>query len=45
MKAFEMEAHYRDREGIESILRSLPWREISLEVDPSGLQTFVRAVK
>jgi len=45
MKAFEMEAHYRDREDIESILRSLPWKKIELEVDPSGLQTFVRAVK
>ena len=45
MKAFEMEAHYRDRSAIERILRSLPWREITLEVDPSGLQTFVRVVK
>jgi hypothetical protein len=45
MKAFEMKAHYRDKEQIEAILRTLPWKKIELEVDESGLQTFVRAVK
>lgn len=45
MKAFEMEAHYRDRERIEEIFRALPWSELDFELDPSGLQTFVRARK
>lgn len=45
MRAFEMEAHYRTRRDIEAILRTLPWREIHFEAHPSGLQTFVRAVK
>lgn len=45
MKAFEMEAHYRDRGRIESLLRTLPWRSIQLEHDPTGLQTLVVAVK
>lgn len=45
MKAFEMKAHYRDGRQIEAILKTLPWRKISLETDESGLQTFVRAVK
>lgn len=45
MKAFEMEAHYRDQAQIEAILRTLPWKRIELERDESGLQTFVRAAK
>jgi cyclopropane fatty-acyl-phospholipid synthase-like methyltransferase len=45
MKAFEMEAHYRDRARVEEIFRALPWSELKLELDPSGLQTFVRARK
>jgi len=45
MKAFEMEAYYRGKDQIEAILRTLPWEKIELEVDESGLQTFVRAVK
>lgn len=45
MKAFEMEAHYRNKEQIEAILRTLPWKQIDLEIDESGLQTFVRAIK
>lgn len=45
MKAFEMEARYRRKGQIEAILRTLPWKRIELEMDESGLQTFVRAVK
>jgi cyclopropane fatty-acyl-phospholipid synthase-like methyltransferase len=45
MKAFEMEAHYRDQIRVEEIFRALPWSELDLELDPSGLQTFVRARK
>lgn len=45
MRAFEMKAHYRSRENLECVLRSLPWSELVFEHDETGLQTFVRAMK
>ena len=30
---------------LESILRSLPWKRLVLARDPTGLQTFVTAIK
>lgn len=45
MKAFEMEAHYRDKQRTEAILRRHPWRELNFASDATGLQTFVLARK
>ncbi|MDB6079725.1 MAG: hypothetical protein JWO82_3472 [Akkermansiaceae bacterium] len=45
MRAFEMKAHYRGRGQLERILRLLPWRELVIEKDETGLQSLVRGVK
>jgi SAM-dependent methyltransferase len=41
----ELVTIYRDQGELERILRGLPWRRLMLTHDPSGLQTFVTAVK
>jgi SAM-dependent methyltransferase len=41
----ELVTIYRDHGELERILRGLPWRRLVLSRDPSGLQTFVTAVK
>jgi len=45
LRTFELQTHYRSELQLGAILRSLPWSRVELEVDPGGLQTFVRAVK
>ncbi len=41
----ELVTNYRDHVELERILQRLPWRRLVLSDDPSGLQTFVAAVK
>jgi hypothetical protein len=45
MRTFELKAHYRSSDHVRAILETLPWQKLEMEVDPSGLQTFIRAVK
>jgi SAM-dependent methyltransferase len=41
----ELVTIYRDHGELERILQGLPWRRLVFSHDPSGLQTFVTAVK
>lgn len=41
----ELVTHYRQGNEVESLLRRLPWTQLELTVDPTGLQTFVTATK
>ena len=41
----ELVTHYRQADDVESLLRRLPWTQLDLTVDPTGLQTFVTATK
>lgn len=41
----ELVTHYRHAGDVESLLRRLPWTQLELTVDPTGLQTFVTATK
>ena len=41
----ELVTHYRHVSEVESLLRRLPWTQLELTVDPTGLQTFVIATK
>lgn len=45
LRMAELVAIYRDQGELERILRVLPWKRLVLSQDPSGLQTFVTAVK
>jgi hypothetical protein len=41
----ELVTTYRGADELERILRTLPWSRLDVTRDPSGLQTFVAAVK
>jgi len=43
LRVIELETTYRPRAHLESILGTLPWRDVTYVVDPSGLQTFAVA--
>jgi len=45
LDAFELRTHYRDSTQLGALLQTLPWRNLQLTVDPTGLQTFVLAEK
>jgi hypothetical protein len=45
LRIAELVTIYRDQSELERILRGFPWRRLVLSRDPSGLQTFVTAVK
>jgi hypothetical protein len=40
----ELLPHYRTAAQIEQTFRMLPWRDVRVETDVSGLQAFVTAV-
>ena len=41
----ELLPYYRTADQLATILRGFNWRAVGLEVDETGLQTFVVAVK
>jgi SAM-dependent methyltransferase len=45
LRAFELHTHYRSAEQLEALLRELPWSQVHVRRDPTGLQAFARAVK
>jgi SAM-dependent methyltransferase len=45
LRIIDLPTTYRPKPHLESILGCLPWRRVTYEVDPTGLQTFVTAVK
>jgi hypothetical protein len=45
LRMAELLTNYRGPGELEPILRSLPWRRLVLSRDPTGLQTFVTAIK
>jgi len=47
LRAMELETNYRDQEALERIFSATGkrWGNLCFSVDPSGLQTFVRAVR
>ena len=45
LRMVELLPHYRTANQLEQILRGFKWRALVLEVDETGLQTFVNAVK
>lgn len=47
LRAMELETNYRDREALDRVFAATGkrWDRIDFEVDASGLQTFVRAVR
>jgi hypothetical protein len=45
LRMAELLTHYREPGELEPILRSQPWRRLVLARDPTGLQTFVTAIK
>lgn len=45
LNAFEMRAQYRSEADMRSIFSELPWQEVKLSQDETGLQTFVIARK
>ena len=45
LRVIDLETRYRAQPHVASILGRLPWRTVSYRVDPTGLQTFVVAVK
>lgn len=45
LRAFEFQIHYRSQGEVASLLETLPWKTVRYTVDPSGLQTFILAVK
>jgi SAM-dependent methyltransferase len=45
MRAFELYTQYRTADKLRILLGELPWKELSIKSDQSGLQSFVRATK
>lgn len=45
LRMAELLTNYREPGELEPILRSLPWKRLVLGRDPTGLQTFVTAIK
>jgi len=45
LRAFELHSHYRTPADLERLLASQSWASVEFERHPSGLQTFVRALK
>ena len=45
LRMAEIVTRYRSAEDLERILRRHPWSRLALTVDPTGLQTFVKATK
>jgi SAM-dependent methyltransferase len=45
MQMVELLPYYRSATQLEAILRRIPWRRMDIDVDATGLQTFVTAVK
>ena len=45
LRNFELHTQYRTFSEMERLFSELPWKQVSLEKDVSGLQTFIRAVR
>jgi SAM-dependent methyltransferase len=45
LRAFELDANYRSKSAVESLLLRFPWRSLAFTHDATGLQTFVRATR
>jgi putative methyltransferase len=45
LRAFEFDSHYRTCADLERLLAAQSWNAVEFDQDPSGLQTFVRAIK
>lgn len=45
LRAFELNTHYRAEPELTQALASLGWSRLEFTTDPTGLQTFVRAVR
>jgi SAM-dependent methyltransferase len=45
LRMVELETYYRRASDVERIIRQLPWSSVALTGDPTGLQTFITAVK
>ena len=44
LKLAELEVHYRRADDVAAVLDCRPWRRVLIQVDPTGLQTFVTAM-
>ena len=45
LKTFELLTQYRTIDHLDALLGTLPWRNLKLVQDETGLQTYVHAVK
>jgi hypothetical protein len=45
LRTFELNSHYRNRADLQRLLARQPWDSVEFEEHPTGLQTFVRAIK
>ena len=45
LRTFELRSHYRARADLERLLAAQPWTNVDFDGHPTGLQTFVRAIK
>ena len=45
LRAFELNTHYRTLEQLRAILSGMPWRDLELYQDGTGLQTFAVATR
>jgi SAM-dependent methyltransferase len=45
LRIIDLPTHYRTQTHLDSILGCLPWRSVEYILDPTGLQTFVTAIK
>jgi hypothetical protein len=45
LKTFELLTHYRTIDRLDALLDKLPWHNLKLVQDETGLQTYVHAVK
>lgn len=45
LQMVELLPHYRTAAQIEQMCRTLPWREVRVDTDKTGLQAFVTAIK
>jgi hypothetical protein len=45
LRTFELRSQYRTRKALERLLAPHAWTSVRFETHPTGLQTFVRAIK
>jgi SAM-dependent methyltransferase len=45
LRAYELNTHYRTEPELRSALAPLGWSRMAFTTDPTGLQTFVRAIR